>query len=61
MAYCSLEEAWGSDFQRNNELNRNYYESVHSEENEKKNNALKHKSILFHITYLYPTTPNVTF
>jgi len=44
MAYCSLEEAWGSDFQRNNELNRNYYESVHSEENERKNNALKHKS-----------------
>lgn len=44
MAYCSLEEAWGSDFQRNNELNRNYYESVHNEESERKNNALKHKS-----------------
>lgn len=44
MSYCSLEEAWGSDFQRNSETNRNYFENVHSEEQEKKNAQLKTKS-----------------
>ena len=44
MSYCSLEEAWGSDFQRNSEMNRNYFQNIHNEENEKKNSELKSKS-----------------